>query len=113
VKAFTPVIIESRYAGNVERNLRYLRACMRDCLLRGEAPLASHALYTQSGVLDDSDPVERDMGIAAGFAWRPLATLTVFYVDLGWSKGMREGLLDCEIRKLPWEERLLGGVWKS
>lgn len=39
------VVIESPYAGDVERNLRYVRAAMRDCLLRGEAPFASHALY--------------------------------------------------------------------
>lgn len=38
------VIIESPYHGNVERNLRYLRACLRDSLLRGEAPFASHGL---------------------------------------------------------------------
>lgn len=44
------VIIESPFAGDVVRNLRYLRACMRDCLRRGEAPYASHALYTQPGV---------------------------------------------------------------
>lgn len=55
------VIIESPYAGDVDRNLEYLRAAMRDCLKRGEAPFASHALYTQPGVLDDgSRMVERD-----------------------------------------------------
>ena len=32
------VIIESPYAGDVEKNLRYLRAAMHDCLMRGEAP---------------------------------------------------------------------------
>ena len=67
------VIIESPYAGNVPLNLLYLRACMRDCLSRGEAPFASHALYTQPGVLDDGDPAERAHGIEAGFAWRAVA----------------------------------------
>ena len=49
------VILESPYAGDVETNLRNARAAMRDCLLRGEAPYASHLLYTQPGVLDDGD----------------------------------------------------------
>jgi hypothetical protein len=63
------VVIESPYGRNVdgtvatpetiERNVRYLRACMADCLRRDEAPIASHALYTQPGVLDDTKPEER------------------------------------------------------
>jgi len=86
------VIIESPYAGDVERNLQYLRACMRDCLLRGETPFASHGLYTQPGVLDDEIPVERELGIRAGFAWRTIAEMTVVYQDLGISRGMTYGI---------------------
>jgi len=86
------VIIESPYAGNVELNLRYLRAAMRDCLDRGEAPFASHGLYTQDGVLDDNIPAQRDLGIAAGFAWRIVADATVVYTDLGITIGMEFGI---------------------
>jgi hypothetical protein len=43
------VIIESPYSGDVETNVAYARAALRDCLSRGEAPLASHLLYTQPG----------------------------------------------------------------
>ncbi len=86
------VIIESPYAGDVERNLRYLRACMRHCLMRGEAPYASHGLYTQPGVLDDDDPDERHQGILGGFAWRAVAELTVVFTDLGISSGMQYGI---------------------
>ena len=86
------VIIESPYAGDIETNLSYLRAAMRDCLLRGEAPFASHALYTQPGVLDDNDSNERAMGIQAGFAWRAAADMTVVYTDLGASRGMQYGI---------------------
>ena len=57
------VILESPYAGNVELNERYARACMADCLRRGEAPYASHLLYTQPGVLDDLVPEQREIGI--------------------------------------------------
>lgn len=86
------VIIESPFAGDIERNLRYLRAAMRDCLKRGEAPYASHALYTQPGVLDDGDAAERKHGIEAGFAWRKHADATVVYTDLGTSTGMGYGI---------------------
>jgi len=85
------VIVESPFAGDVEANLTYLRRAMRDCLLRGEAPFASHALYTQPGVLDDDVPEQRALGMEAGFAWGRAASASVFYVDRGVSSGMAEG----------------------
>lgn len=87
-----PVVIESPYAGDVETNLRYLRACLADSLSRGEAPFASHAIYTQPGVLRDDIPAERSAGIMAGFEWRRHADLTAVYIDLGVSVGMLAGL---------------------
>ena len=107
------VIVETPYAGNVERNLRYLRACMHDSLMRGEAPFASHALYTQPGVLRDSVPDERARGIHAGFAWRAVAELTAVYADLGMSSGMSYGVRDAEQRGCPVEVRTLGPQWES
>lgn len=86
------VILESPYAGDIERNLRYARAALRDSLMRGEAPLASHLLYTQSGVLRDEVAGERAQGMAAGFAWLGLAEAVVVYTDLGYSQGMLEGV---------------------
>jgi hypothetical protein len=86
------VILESPYAGDVERNVRYARACLRDSLLRGEAPIASHLLYTQPGVLDDAVPAERQRGIDAGLAWGRVAEATVVYRDLGVSRGMQYGI---------------------
>lgn len=86
------VNIESPFAGNVEENVRYLRACMQDCLLRGEAPFASHALYTLEGVLDDDVPEQRRLGMDAGFEINARLDATVVYTDLGMSKGMEEGI---------------------
>ena len=56
MSAMTLVVIESPYAGDVERNLTYVRRAMRWCLDKGLDPFASHLLYTQDGVLDDDDP---------------------------------------------------------
>lgn len=88
------VIIESPFAGDTETNIRYARACVRDSLDRGEAPYASHLLYTQPGVLDDTNPDEREWGINAGFQWRAAAHYTVVYTDLGISRGMQYGIDD-------------------
>lgn len=83
------VIIESPYAGDVEANIAYARKALADSIrYYGEAPIASHLLYTQPGILDDSLAHERALGIAAGLAWRAVAREAIFYVDRGWSAGM-------------------------
>jgi predicted phosphoribosyltransferase len=86
------VIVESPYAGDLKRNREYARAALADCIRRGEAPFASHLLYTQPGVLRDEEPTERLRGILAGLAWGRVADATVVYVDLGVSKGMEMGI---------------------
>ncbi|UFW79980.1 DUF7768 domain-containing protein [Rhizobium sp. SU303] len=86
------VIIESPYAGDIEANTAYARAAMWDCLERGEAPFASHLLYTQVGVLDDSDPIQRQRGIEAGLLWGKFAEATIVYTDRGISAGMHQGI---------------------
>lgn len=103
------VIIESPLAGDVARNKRYLTACIRDSLMRGEAPFASHAIYV--GPLDDDKREERDLGIAAGFAWRSAAELTAVYEDLGISRGMQLGIEAAEAMGHPIDRRKLGDEW--
>jgi hypothetical protein len=106
------VILESPYAGDVAANLRYARACVRDCLLRGEAPLASHLLYTQAGILDDRIPAERALGIEAGLVWGDEAAATVVYQDRGISRGMELGIERAHQAGRPVEYRSLPG-WDS
>jgi hypothetical protein len=106
------VIVESPYRGDRELNLAYLRAAMRDCLLRNEAPFASHGLYAQPGVLDDGIPEQRRNGIEAGFAWGEVADATVVYTDLGVTDGMREGMRHALRAGRPIEHRILPG-WKG
>lgn len=86
------VILESPLKGNYEANIKYARACVRDSLLKGEAPLASHLLYSQPGILDDKVDVERELGIKAGLEWLHRADATVVYIDRGISKGMQFGI---------------------
>lgn len=106
--SFPLVILESPYAGNVKRNIQYARACMRDCLLRGEAPYASHLLYAQEGVTDDAIPEERSLGMRAGMAWGTKASKTVVYIDHGVSKGMWWGIDHAKQIGRPIEYRRLG-----
>lgn len=111
--AMRRVVVESPFAGDIEANLTYARACIRDCLMRGEAPFASHLLYTQQGVLDDGIEVERIYGINAGHAWMHGAQAVVVYTDRGTSKGMQQGIRSAEINKVPVEYRTLNTVGAS
>lgn len=86
------VVIESPYAGDVEANVEYARACLLDSLRRGEAPTCSHLLYPQPGVLDDSAPDERELGMLAGLAWGDMADARVVYVDRSISAGMARAI---------------------
>lgn len=102
------VLIESPFAGDWPQNLAYARRAVADSLSRGEAPFASHLLYTQPGILDDNDPAERAQGIEAGLEWGRAAALTAVYVDLGVSPGMREGILRADAQGRPVEFRVIG-----
>lgn len=112
-KKKTLVVIESPYAGAVERNLTYLRAALKDSLARNEAPYASHGLYAQPSVLDDTVPAERATGMEAGFAWGARADLVVLYLDLGWSSRMRVGLDRAVKAGQPLKARILGSPWSG
>ena len=101
------VILESPYAGDVEKNVEYARRCVRDSLMRGEAPIASHLLYTQEGILDDDVPEERKKGIAAGLAWRKVAAASVVYTDLGITEGMEFGISKADSDGLEVEYRTI------
>lgn len=104
------VVLESPYAGNfVQRylNRRYARKCVRDSLRRGEAPIASHLLYTQPGILNDQVPAERKQGIDAGLAWRTVAEASVVYTDRGISEGMKYGIAAAQRQGTPVDMRSL------
>ncbi len=86
------VIVESPFAGGFT-NVKYSREAIKDCLNRGESPFASHLLYTQKGVLDDSIPEERRKGIDAAIGWLEVADLVAVYMDLGITTGMVYGIV--------------------
>jgi len=84
------VIIESPFAGDVERNKEYALQCLADSLARGEAPIAFHLLYPE--VLDDLNAAERKIGIERSFEWQQVADVVAVYVDLGITAGMQQAI---------------------
>ena len=94
-------------------NILYARAAVRDSVLRGEAPIASHLLLTQPGILNDDVPEERNLGIEAGLAWRDVADASAVYVDRGISGGMRYGIDLAGDSGLTCEQRSMPGDWST
>lgn len=104
------VLIESPLKGtnyiNEEMNKEYIDLCIYDCLMKGEAPVASHKTYLPA--LDDRIPEQRELGINAGLALLEVVDASVVYQDLGISDGMKKGInkaielnVTVEFRKLP------------
>lgn len=81
-------IIESPFAGDTAANLAYARAAVADSLGRGEAPLASHLIYTQPGIIGDGINATRGWGLEANLQWIDAADQLVVYTDRGISPDM-------------------------
>lgn len=97
------VIIESPFQGNIDRNINYAFACVRDSVLRGESPYASHLMLP--GALNEEDINERSLGIQCGYAWWRAASTIAFYTDLGWSQGMLLAYSRARTQNITIEER--------
>lgn len=84
------VVIESPFMGGAAIAQLYARLAMREQLLLGATPFASHLLYPQA--LDDADPQQRRQGIRCGWAPYAVGARAEVYTDLGISIGMAEGI---------------------
>ena len=105
------VIIESPFAGEtaitLAKHIRYARLALADSISRGEAPFASHLLYTQDNVLQDHIPEERELGITCGYSWMTAADKVAVYTDFGHSPGMLLAVMVAKTLDIPFEYRQL------
>lgn len=105
------VILESPFSNSngktVEENIAYARKCVKDLLHRDESCQASHLLYTQEGILDDTVSAERALGMEAGHQWIRVADAMVVYVDHGISSGMILGIKRAQLAHVKVEFRSL------
>ena len=71
-------------------NISYAKRCARNCIQRREHPIVVHLHYTQ--FLEDSDPDERELGMAFGHQLLELGIFAkvVAYTDRGISEGMKK-----------------------
>lgn len=109
--AYSPpqrVFIVSPYAGDVEANKAYARACVRDSISRGEAPFAPHLMYPE--VLDDRDPAQRGLGMALGHVWLQQCDVVAVYRDHDISPGMHADIHIADKNGIPISLRTYKGA---
>ena len=102
-------MVECPFAGDIPRNTLYAARLCLYALEKGFAPFASHLLYTQ--FLDDSDPLQRELGINAGLAFRKATGRALFGVDYGWSPGMERARALYDAEGVPYETVRIGENW--
>ncbi len=66
IKERTKVYIVSRYAGDVENNVRNAIRYCRFAIDKKKMPIAAHLLYPQ--IVDDNNPDEREIGTMYGLS---------------------------------------------
>ena len=118
------VVVESPYSGDIKANVEYMLECLHDSYyVRGEAPIASHALYTRfpqvqlvpgaevyQGHVEDNGVAARhgrEHGIKCGDAWTLKADLVAVYTDRGITPGMQHRIDFCNRNNIPVEHRSL------
>ncbi|MBI1363831.1 MAG: hypothetical protein GC134_07575 [Proteobacteria bacterium] len=113
----THVVVESPFAPsntdrnksitNMEAKINHYYGCfaLNYHLMRGELAYASHTKYTHTGILDDTIPHERTLGIAAGLAETFMGHKTVVHEDRQVSGGMKKGIAFAEKLGRPVERK--------
>lgn len=113
------VVVESPWRGLANKRLpdpyakskHYLRQCLRDCLVRGEIPWASHAVLAWTRALYEEDADQRAEGIqVCKDMIQHHAQKVVLYVDFGITTGMHEALIWARMHGKPTEERRIYGI---
>ena len=88
IKSRPRAYVVSRYAGDVERNVKMALNYCRYLIGKKKIPIASHLLYPQ--MLNDNDPGERRHGIMFGLSLLACCDeVWVFVIDDVISDGMR------------------------
>jgi hypothetical protein len=87
------VYIASPYAGDTGRNTAFAIEAFRRCIAEGNTPVAPHLLYTR--ILDDTNPAERETGLALGLNLLRNAHL-IWVCGETISSGMRAEIAEAE-----------------
>ncbi len=80
------IFLCSRYAGYTAHNETVAERLCRRAIQAGHAPFAPHLLYAR--FLNDTNPLERELGITCGLAFMEVCDEVWVYTSDGVSSGM-------------------------
>lgn len=89
------IYVASKYAGDVEKNVKNAIGYCRRVIEQGHMPIASHLLYPQ--MLDDMNPEERKMGQMFGMALLGICDEVWVFGEI--SSGMAEEIREAKTMK--------------
>jgi hypothetical protein len=106
LKRMPLALVESPYGSDElepwQDHIRYARKACHYCLTVLKVnPQASHLFYTQDGILNDDIPEQRALGIRAGLELGTYAEQSIFFIDFGFSRGMRQGYINAFLHDRP------------
>jgi hypothetical protein len=78
-------------------NRRYAKLCLRDALLRGEHPYASHVLFDVPAEQGKLREREARACMRSGTAWGAHGEVRAYYIDRGLSAEMRAAMRDSDL----------------
>lgn len=91
-----------------EKMKRYAARATKDSLNKHESPLASHLFYYS--VLNEKDPIERDIGLQSQLSWLRVADIVAVYVDFSITPGMKVAINSARLLQKKIEFRTIGAV---
>jgi len=88
------VLLETPSSGNENSTIyeKYAKACLRDSLLRNEAPFSAYLLYKQPGIISEDSSIEKTRSIEAELSWSKVCSKVVVYNDYGISYDMKKNI---------------------
>jgi len=88
------VLLETPSSGSESSVIyeKYAKACLRDSLLRNEAPLSAYLLYKQPGIISEDSSIEKIRSIEAELSWSKFCNKLVVYNDYGITSDMRKSI---------------------
>lgn len=89
------IYVASKYAGDMDTNVKNAVSYCRRVIEEGHMPIAAHLLYPQ--ILNDSNPEERELGILFGMALVRLCDEVWVFGDV--SPGMAEEIREAKTMK--------------
>ena len=101
------VALEMSLGDDLAEGIKYVSACMADCIARNEIAFPPPELYARALPLDSSSSEMFAQGVSAARQWNEHADATVVYTDLGFSTVVRAGIDRAKAYRRPIEYRSL------